>query len=428
MAHNATVEAILNRIAALEEAAAPPAALNYSDPPLYFTKADGSAVNPESFEKIPDLVKDLPLFTGEPSELNSWLNDVDSLVRIYQTNTGHSVEQQNKFHMVCKTIRRKIRGEANDALVASNVGINWNVIKKTLITYYGEKRDLETLDYQLMSIQQKGNSLEVYYDEVNRLLSLIANQIKTDDRFTHPEASKALIETYNKKAIDAFVRGLDGDIYRFIRNYEPTSLAGAYKYCIEYQNVECRKMLTKPKYHEVITAPRNLIPLNPPKLPPRPSQHLPPRRIIPHPIPHRPLPVFPNNNFRPPVQFNNFRQGQIPRQPFQPPPRVPQRNPFRPPPEPMDVDPSIRTNQVNYGNRPQNQLKRPRLFNMGTGNYEGPQEDIDCNEQANYYPTDDEEYYPEETTTYERYMRQIEAQEREMPEEGIENAELNFLG
>ena len=96
--------------------------------------------------------------------------------------------------------------------MASNVGINWNLIKKTLITYYGEKRDLETLDFQIMNVQQKGRSLEVYYDEVNRLLSLIANQIHTDDRFSHPEASKALIETYNRKAIDSFIRGLDGDV------------------------------------------------------------------------------------------------------------------------------------------------------------------------------------------------------------------------
>ena len=364
MAQNPIVDDILSRLAALETANIPPASPDYSDPPLIFTRPDGSAVNPESFEKIPDLVKDLPFFTGEPGELNNWLCDVDSLVKLYQTNTSHSIEQQNRFHMVCKTIRRKIKGEANDALVASNVSINWNVIKKTLLTYYGEKRDLETLDYQLMSVQQKNDSLETYFDKVNRLLSLIANQVKTDDRFTHPEASKALIETYNKKAIDAFIRGLDGDVYKFIRNYEPTSLAAAYSYCIAFQNVECRKMLTRPRHHEMATPPRNLIPLAPPRIPPRMA----PRR---DPVPFRPVQVFPNHNFRPqpifqnnrpPPHFNNFRQPL--QQHMNQPPRVPQRNPFRPPPEPMEVDQSIRTNQVNYGNRPQqpNPSKRPRLF------------------------------------------------------------------
>lgn len=49
------------------------------------------------------------------------------------------------------------------------------MIKRTLTTYYGEKRDLQTLDYQLMCSQQKGETLEKYYDKVNRQLSLIAN-------------------------------------------------------------------------------------------------------------------------------------------------------------------------------------------------------------------------------------------------------------
>ena len=282
-----------------------------------------------------------------------------------------------------------------------------------------------------MSVQQKNDSLETYFDRVNRLLSLIANQIKTDDRFTHPEASKALIETYNKKAIDAFIRGLDGDVYKFIRNYEPTSLAAAYSYCIAFQNVECRKMLARPRHHEVVIPPRNLIPLVPPRIPPRMA----PRR---DPVPFRPMQVFPNHNFRPqpifqnnrqPPHYNNFRQA--PQQFTNQPPRIPQRNPFRPPPEPMEVDPSVRTNQVNYGNRPQqpNPLKRPRLFNTVTGRYEDLPDETENNEQAYYCPSEDEEYYPEESSTYQRYMRQIENQERDLPDEDVENAaELNFLG
>lgn len=429
MAHNPTLEEILHRISALETANAPPTTPNYSDPPLIFTHHDGSAVDPESFGKIPDLVKDLPNFTGEPGELNNWLCDVDSLVKLYQTNSSHSVEQQNRFHMVCKTIRRKIRGEANDALVASNVSINWNVIKRTLLTYYGEKRDLETLDYQLMTVQQKNDSLETYFDRVNRLLSLIANQIKTDDRFTHPEASKALIETYNKKAIDAFIRGLDGDVYKFIRNYEPTSLAAAYSYCIAFQNVECRKMLTRPRHQEMGVPPRNLIPIVPPRVAPRimPRRELFPQKPMQI---YRPQPIFQNNNFRPPPHFNNFRPGQAPQQFMNPPPKIPQRNPFRPPPEPMEVDPSIQTRQINYGNRPQqnNPSKRPRLFNTATGRYENPQDEIENDIRADYYPSEDEEYYPEESNTYQRYIKQVENQEHNDPEEDAENiAELNFL-
>lgn len=43
-------------------------------------------------------------------------------------------------------------------------------------------------------------------------MTLIENQIKTNGKFTHPEAIRAFIDTYNEKALDAFMRGLDGDL------------------------------------------------------------------------------------------------------------------------------------------------------------------------------------------------------------------------
>ena len=414
------LDQIINRIAALEACNVVPTQIDYSDPPLYFTKPDRTSVNPESFEKIPDLVKDLPIFTGDPSELNSWLSDVDSLVQLYQTKRTDTIERQNKYHMICKFIRRKIRGEANDSLVASNVGINWNLIKKTLVTYYGEKRDLETLDFQLMSVQQKNRSLEIYYDEVNRLLSLIANQINTDERFTHPEASRALIEMYNKKAIDAFMRGLDGDVYKFIRNYEPTSLAAAYSYCISFQNIECRKLLTKPRTYTPPTAPRNMIPL-PPPTPIRYTNPPPPPR------PHHPKPF---NGYR---NFNNFTPRN--QQPFQQKP-FNQFNQRQPPPEPMDVDQSMRTHQVNYGNCPNSNNvrppKRPRANNIQTnaGNPNTVNHITDANLSQTFdngnnnvsNQTDDSVQQ-----SFERYLRTIEKQEGSNFRDTLEVAELNFL-
>ena len=108
----------------------------------------------------------------------------------------------------------------------------------TLLAYYGEKKDLTTLDYQLMNGTQRDRTLEFYYDEINKFLSLIAGQINTCPEYSHPEALKAIIDMYSKKAIDAFIRGLDGEVGKFLKNHEPESLATAYAYCITYQNVE----------------------------------------------------------------------------------------------------------------------------------------------------------------------------------------------
>lgn len=308
------------------------------------------------------------------------------------------------------------------------------MIKKTLSTYYGEKRDLETLDYQLMSSKQGGESLEKYFDKVNRTLSLIANFICTNERFSHPEAAKAMIYTYNRKAIDAFIRGLDGDIGRFLKNYEPESLAHAYSYCISFQNIEFRKSINNLKIPEAQTRPRNSIP----SLPPKPS-HLPR-------IPMRPPPNF----YNPPVLYQSRPPFNIPQQrhfqnypPYPPPPPQHQRQQFRPTPpvlqrnpykapDPIDTDVSMRTANVNYANRPNSSnqkppLKRPRLFHAGT--YQQPDTEDPVSERTDYVQSDDEEYYPENTQTFERYLRAVEAHEENnmLPELVEEEAELNFL-
>lgn len=72
--------------------------------------------------------------------------------------------------------------------------------------------DINTLDYQLMTCYQRGKSLEDYFEQINKILSLIVNQIRSSGKYRHPEAIKALIETYNKKALDACRRGLDGEM------------------------------------------------------------------------------------------------------------------------------------------------------------------------------------------------------------------------
>lgn len=127
------LQEILNRLIALEQANIP-TVVDYSDPVLIFENADPSVI-----EKIPDLVKDIPIFAGKSDELSGWIRDVDAIVRTYQITAASTVDQKNKFYAICVSIRRKIKGEANTALVNSNVNINWPLIKKTLLTYYGEK-------------------------------------------------------------------------------------------------------------------------------------------------------------------------------------------------------------------------------------------------------------------------------------------------
>lgn len=75
MAQEEQVKTILDRLSALEVAIQRPVQPDFSDPPLYLVDRNNVPVDPESIEDIPDLVKALPNFTGEPSELHVWIDD-----------------------------------------------------------------------------------------------------------------------------------------------------------------------------------------------------------------------------------------------------------------------------------------------------------------------------------------------------------------
>lgn len=443
-------EVINQRLQALEMAILPKFTEEDTTEPIY----RDTNFDTNELKQVYDLDRLIPTFNGDPSELYQFLHITENLVDRFKPKDASDVVKGNQLHTLCMIIRQKIQGEANSALVNNFVNLNFNCIKRTLITYFGEKRDLTTLDHQLMNCSQNNRTLEEFYDDINRYMSHITNNIRTDKLYAHAEAAKALISHYNSKALDAFIRGLDGDTGKFLKCYNPTSIAAAYAYCVEIQNMDYRRINIR-RTPENTNNPRNAIPIrHTPKIPPRPQPRIPPSFFNPKPFfpkyypslqtvppmlpPRQPIfqNYYPKLSFQPQPQPTPQQWYQRPlQQPFQQlsqtnntfpqrliaPPKlvlnqqmqrpIYTRNPFQPRPEPMEVDNSIKTKQVNYQNRPnEGPNKRPRVFN------------IETNE-----PEETQEEHEEATPTEEEYLEEYELLNQEEVSED-DHAEFNFLG
>lgn len=359
--------------------------------------------------KLPDFLRDLQPFDGRPTELINWLADVQGVIDMYREHGATDAQ----LELIGRSVRRKIKGEAADILNANNIMHNWNNIKSTLLLYYKDKRDLKTLDFELTSIKKAPNeSLGSYYSRVNELLSSIIAQIQTEPKFFLHANSH--IDYFREKAIDSFIRGLEKPLCQLLKTYNPKTLNHAYQFCLEYFNMDTRSAPYRNEHTSNIPRPRDL---EPPRLPPRrqplhptipPRNHQPvfhqARPMFNHPFPQ---PKFQNNPFHQP---HAFQQPRFQNNPF------PQTNRPLPNPEPMDVDPSIRSRNINYSNRPQMGIKRPhQSFNQ-------PQHFKRMAHPLQYdYSYDPYYFYPDYIPEYDDMDYQYDPQEEQPQPEFLQN-------
>lgn len=171
--------------------------------------------------KLPDCVKELQTFEGQPERYVSWVNRAQAILDDYEVIKGRPL-----FRAIVCHLRQKIRGEAEEALDSYGVlDDDWPEIKRVLALHYADKRDVRTLEYQLSQLNQGNKSLEEYYLEVNKHLSLILNGLKA---MGHPmEAVRALSEHSREQALDVFIRGVGNDASRLLVMRRPKDLQEA---------------------------------------------------------------------------------------------------------------------------------------------------------------------------------------------------------
>lgn len=394
--------------------------------------------------KVPDLLKDIQPFEGRAQELILWLTDIEDTFRRYREK-GATPDQ---ISLIEKTVRRKIRGEAADILNANNIAYDWASIKETLLLYYRDKRDIKTLDFELTNVKKnQTESLSSYYSRVNELLSSIIVQIQTDVKLSTNAHSH--IDYFREKALDSFIRGLEKPLNVLLKTATPTSLAKAYQFCIEYYNMDARSAPFRNEFSNYQTPkPRELdLPRISPAISLRKQNYPPPPP--PRKFPHTFM-TQPNLNPFLPIQRNNTNPFLQPQPRFQPnynPFSQPQNkfqqnpNPFNyppkplPKPEPMEVDQSIRSRMLNYGNRPAFPVKRQHPPSFQAQSFKRQAHPMEETQHFNNIDTSDEpefEQYPEyQFDDHETYQDYYTPDNDNGYTENIETQatqETNFLG
>lgn len=179
--------------------------------------------------RIPDAVKDLPNFDGNPRLLYDFLSNVEEILSFMpQLN-------DSAYHkIILRAIRNKITGQANEVLNMYGTPVNWNEIKRNLIVHYSDKRNETSLIRDLHQLRQNYDTVDMFYSKIIDLLSAMVNHVKVHE--SEPSVIFSKQKLYEEMCLNTFLSGLREPLGSTVRSMRPITLTDALNFCLKEQN------------------------------------------------------------------------------------------------------------------------------------------------------------------------------------------------
>ena len=193
-------------------------------------------------------------YEGNPNTLNSFISACDFVFETYCTNNDAILKS-----FLIRTVRMKLIDRAQ-TLVGSRLELtNWDQLKFALSDCFGDKRNIECLEQDLLFATPFKN--ESSLDFGKRLQVYRSNLAQKINSQTDMDQNTKLIylRQYEQICLRTFIRGLTGSLQSIIRLKNPVNLETALTYVNEEENFHYSQNLFKnpapPK-----TCPQNNLP------------------------------------------------------------------------------------------------------------------------------------------------------------------------
>ncbi|XP_043062812.1 homeobox protein 5-like [Drosophila yakuba] len=180
--------------------------------------------------KVIELVEIIPKYDGERSKLDGFIAAVEQILGLIKGE-----ERSNVGVIALRAVRSKIIGAADRVLDLDETELNWDQIKKILVSHFKDKRSEQDLIMELTHIKEKKLELEALYTKVMTLKKALVSLLKANEQSIILKGEK--IKWYEEMALNAFVSALKGPIGVTIRNMEGLNIAKAYEIACREKNL-----------------------------------------------------------------------------------------------------------------------------------------------------------------------------------------------
>lgn len=170
-------------------------------------------------------------FDGNPCELYNFLKVSQTFLTIYFNEEDPGCVQNL---LLFEGIKSRLEGRARE--VISIYGANtWDEIKSVLTQNFGDQRDENSLNRDLVNLRQTNETPQQFYEKIMSILNIICNYIEIHNVDNNIKISKK--NFFTQQALVTFLAGLKEPLGSTIRAMRPKCLATAMQFIVEENNI-----------------------------------------------------------------------------------------------------------------------------------------------------------------------------------------------
>lgn len=186
----------------------------------------------ESLSRIPDPIKSIPSFDGNPKQLNAWVISAENTLKIFKP-----LVPANVFAIYEQSVIHKLQGRAKDAICMAQYPQTFAEAKQILTSVLGDRQELSSYKSKLWrNKQNESMSVHKYYQKTQYLVERIKTLAKQDKDYA--SSWPAISKFIEQDALAAFVAGLNEFYFGHALAARPKSLEDAYAFLCEFTSSE----------------------------------------------------------------------------------------------------------------------------------------------------------------------------------------------
>lgn len=174
----------------------------------------------------------IPHFDGNCNKLHRFISAAESILTHYYDQANPNSFQNT---LLLNGILNKLDGRAEE-VVAIYGAKSWEDIKNALLQNFGDQRDENCLNQDLVNLRQKPHETPFqFHEKVLHLLNAICNYIDLHCTLAERDSKR---DFFTKQALKTFLAGLRDPLGPVIRAMRPTTLAQAVQFITEEDNIK----------------------------------------------------------------------------------------------------------------------------------------------------------------------------------------------